>query len=195
MPKNDNIKKKPKKKPAKKQTKAIPKNVKRPERMVKVTLPAVIPGRGVYDPEPPPSIYEIEYEDAMLAVRMEKLAAKGLSNNEIINNLDISRDTFYKRLKNEPYFSYCLNKHRNKAVIDVENSLFKAANGFEYTEQSATPSGKVVTLNKQKTPDTAAIKFFLTNRDPANWKNKVEQTHEVGAGMQAMAFVIKRREE
>lgn len=174
---------------------SLPKHNEKKRKPVIVTLPAVIPGRGPYDPEPPPSVYEIEYEDAMLAVQMEKLAAKGLSNNEIIKAIGISRDTFYKRLREDSYFSYCLMKHRGAAIKTVENSLFKACNGFEYTEQSVTPSGKVVTLKKMKTPDVGGIKFFLTNRDSENWKNKVESTHQVGESMSGMVFSIKRREE
>lgn len=200
MPNEKNIKKKPKKKPAKKvkgnftdPTKK--KRVQRPEKMVQVTLPAVIPGRGVYEPEPPPSIYEITYKDAMLAVEMEKLAAKGLTNDQIIDLLPLSRATFYQRLKDDPYFSYCLGKHRGNPVNEVESALKMAATGFGYEEEHCSANGKVVTLSKFKTPDIAAAKFFLTNRAPNEWKNKVEQTHQVGEGMQAMAFVIKRREE
>lgn len=173
-------------------------NGKRPEKKaktVKVYLPAVIPGRGPNDPEPEPCEHEISYKDALLAVEMEKLAAKGFSNNEIIEKIGISRATFYQRLKEDVYFSYCLNKHRGKAVMDVESALFKNATGYEYKEETATPSGKVVEVYKQKLPETKAIEFFLMNRAPDQWKKKVETTIQAGESMAAMAFVIKRRED
>lgn len=188
MPKGTKIDK-PKKKPGRKKRKKF----EQPK--VKVYLPGVIPGRGPNEEIPPPSEYELDYEDAMLAVKMEKLAAKGLTNDQIIELLPISRDTFYKRLKENPYFSYCLMKHREKAIEDVEYSLYKAANGFEYLEQAATANGRVVNLLKAKTPDVNAIKFFLTNRASEKWKNKVETTHQAGESMGGMVFAIKRREE
>lgn len=193
MAKKPNIKKP--KKPAKKLTSQGVKREVKPKRMVQVTLPALIPGRGVYEPEPPPSIYEIEYKDAMLAVQMEQLAAKGLTNDAIIDALPISRDTFYKRLKEDPYFSYCLNKHRGKAVAMVESALFQNSVGFEFTEQQATASGKVVTVKKMKLPETKAQEFFLINRAADQWKKKVETTIQAGESMGAMIFAIKRREE
>lgn len=202
MPKKPNIppKKGPKKPPKKgkgnKPGKFTKPGSKRNSKKNRVTvyLPAVIPGKGPNE-EAPPTSYELEYKDALLAVEMEKLAAKGLSNNQIIDALPISRDTFYKRLKEDPYFSYCLYKHRGIAVNEVESALKKAAVGFEYLEQHATPSGKVVTILKAKTPDTAAIKFFLTNRNPEEWQNKVESKLVAAQTMESIKFSIKRREE
>jgi hypothetical protein len=162
---------------------------------VKVLLPAVIPGRGAYDPEPPPCEHELSYQDAILAVKMEKLAAEGFNNEEIIDRIGVSRTTFYKRLKEDVYFAYALNKHRGKAVLDAQSALFQNVTGFEYEEEVATPAGKVVSVTKRKLPETKAIEFFLTNRDPENWKKKVETTHQAGETMSGMVFAIKRREE
>lgn len=174
------------------------KNGKRPKKTaqtVKVYLPAIIPGRGPNDPEPEPCEHELSWKDAQLAIEMEKLAAKGLTNDQIIETIGISRTTFYKRLKEDNYFMYCLNKHKGKAVMDVENALFQNATGFEYKEEVATPSGKVVEIYKRKLPETKAIEFFLTNRNAENWKKKVETTMQVGETMTGMTFVIKRRED
>lgn len=170
-----------------------PKKPKKPT--VTVFLPAIIPGRGPNVEEEPPSEYEISYKDAMLAVQLENLASKGFNNDEIINRLGISRTTFYKRLKEDVYFSYCLMKHRGKAITDAENALMQNVTGFEYKEEVATPSGRVVEIYKRKLPETKAIEFFLTNRNAEQWKKKVETTIQPGEGMGAMAFVIKRRED
>jgi hypothetical protein len=181
--KDNNGKKKRRMKPGPKTSKKKP---------VKVWLPAIIPGQE--KPEPP-SEHELSYEDAMLAVKMEKLAAKGLTNDQIIEALPLSRYTFYQRLKEDPYFSYCLMKHRGKAVSDVENALYQNSIGFEYKEEQATASGKVVEVFKRKLPETKAIEFYLTNRDAEHWKKKVETVHSVGQGMSAITFSIKRYEE
>lgn len=181
--------------PAKKNTKNTKKKTrtyKKKATPVKVLLPAIIPGQDVHDP---PSEYELSYEDAMLSVKMEKLAAKGLTNDQIIAALPLSRYTFYQRLKENPYFSYCLMKHRGKAVESVENALYNNAVGFHYEEEQATASGKVVNVQKMKLPETKAQEFYLTNRVPDQWKKKVETTHALGEGMGAITFSIKRYEE
>ncbi len=162
---------------------------------VKVYLPAVIPGRGPTDPEPPPTEHELSWKDAQLAVEMEKLAAKGFTNDEIIDRLGISRGTFYQRIKEDLYFSYALNKHRGKAVFDAENALFQNVIGFDYKEQVATPAGKVVDVTKRKLPETKAIEFFLTNRAQQEWKKKVETTLQAGETMSHVVVAIKRRED
>ena len=155
------------------------------------------------------SEHEISYMDRVLIMDIEKLAAKGFTNDQIIEKLPISRDTFYKRLKSEPYFSYALYKHRGIAVQEVENALFKRSMGYTVQEKvtEAKPvqkivDGKLVTdyelmtakiTEKTVEPDTNAIKFFLSNRNPEQWKMKVEPHQVAGAEMEKITFNIKRR--
>lgn len=176
------------------------------QKKVKVKLPVPIEGT-----KEEPTEHEISYMDRLLIVDIEKLAAKGLTNDQIIDALPISRDTFYKRLKSEPYFSYALYKHRGIAVNEVENALFKRATGYTVQEKvtEAKPVQKLVdgqlqtdyelmtakVIEKTVEPDTNAIKFFLTNRKQDEWKLKVEPHHVAGAEMEKITFNIKRRGE
>jgi len=115
------------------------------EKKVKVLLPSATNPEEMTE-------HEISYMDRLLAIDMEKLASKGFTNDQIIKALPISRDTFYKRLKEDPYFSYVLYKHRGIAVNEVENALYKRSVGFTVHEKvtEAKPvqklvDGKVVT--------------------------------------------------
>lgn len=146
-------------------------------------------------PEEPISPEEISYKESLIAARIEELAAKGLSDTDIIKALDISRTQFYVWLKEKPHFAYSLLKYRELAHVNVENALYNNAIGYVYQEQAATASGKVVTILKQRLPETKAQTFYLTNRRSAQWKNKVEQVHEIGQGLSAITFSIKRYEE
>lgn len=161
----------------------------------KVYYPEVITNPKNGDEEEVISEAELSYKDKLLAVKMEKLAAEGLSNNQIIDKLGISRWTFYHRLKSDPYFSYCLYKHRGIAVEEVESALFNSATGFHYKEQQATAMGDVVTLTKYALPQVSAQKEFLYNRAPDRWKRKVEVTLKGGVDVSQMGVQIRRRGE
>lgn len=158
----------------------------------KIYLPAII--KKQFEDDPAMSADEISYRDLLICVEIEKYAKQGLTNDQIIDRIGISRDTFYRKLKTEPYFSYVLYKHRGIAVGKVENALMLTAEGFEYFEQQATPSGKVVAVLKRAMPNVNAQRFFLTNRAPDEWKNKVESTVQLGQDISAIGVVIKRRE-
>lgn len=207
---SDRKKQKPRKdsgKPGSKAKKINDKARKSKKQTQTVYLPAVI----VKPPEAEPmSEHEISYADALLAVEMEKLAAKGLTNDQIIKEIGISRDTFYRKLKNEPYFSYALFKHRGIAAHNVENSLYKRAVGYSILEKTTEAKpikykdkdgiervsyelmvAKVV--EKTVEPDVAAQKFWLSNRKSDEWKMRVEPAQAVGSDMSQMSFTIKRR--
>jgi hypothetical protein len=155
-----------------------------------VYLPAVIQKPGQEDEM---CEMEIEYKDKLLCADMEKLAAKGLSNNEIIQKLGISRDTFYSKLRSNPYFSYCLYKHRGIAQVEVESALFKSALGFEYKEEQATNKG-VFEVRKVALPNVSAQKEWLYNRASHEWKKKIETTITLASDITQLAFAVKRRE-
>ena len=68
-----------------------------------------------------------------------------------------------------------------KEVSDerVERSLFARANGYEHDEVDIrVVSGEIVQtpIRKYYPPDTTAAIFWLKNRRPDLWRDKVEQT-------------------
>ena len=75
---------------------------------------------------------------------------------------------------------------KGKEVIDfeVENALLKRALGYNYTEKTyetnynETLGRYVKTLTKEVTkqvsPDTTALIFWLKNRKPEKWRDKID---------------------
>ncbi len=184
-----------KKTPIKKESPKKGKKQKPKKKPVKVYYPVIT--QRPEDPEPKEEICEAElsYNNAIFCTKIERLAAKGLNNEEIIKSLGIHRTTFYDKIKSDPYFSYALMKHRNLAIHEVENALFKSCTGFEYTEEQGSPSGIIMEVKKRALPNANSIKFFLSNRRPDEWKMKVEASMEIKADMSLMTFSIKRRSE
>jgi hypothetical protein len=75
---------------------------------------------------------------------------------------------------------------RNDPVSVVKNALFERAKGFEYTAvkpmvvSNGTGLGSDIEYaeyTERVLPDVNAIKFYLTNRDPENWKNQQDVNH------------------
>ena len=162
---------------------------------VKVYYPALVKKEGEETHQEEMCEAELLYEDTLLCSKIERLAAKGLTNDDIIKSVKISRNTFYEKLRTNEYFKYALYKHREMATHEVENALFKKCTGFEYTEEQGSAVGIIMEVKKKALPDTNAIKFFLSNRRSEDWKMKVESTQTSGADMSNMTFTIKRRSE
>lgn len=117
-------------------------------------------------------------------ILIEGWARDGLSEREIAHNIGVTQDTFISWKKKCPEITAYLKKGREVADRIVENSLFKRANGFEYSETTEErvlnpKTGKfemVVTkkVNKVVLPDTTAEIFWLKNRKPDVWRDRRE---------------------
>lgn len=118
---------------------------------------------------------------------VESWTRDGLTDEQIANNLGISKDTFYKYKKEHTDFSDSLK--RGKEIVDyqVENALLKRALGYQYKETTIervynTEKEKyemVVTKEvvKEVQPDTTAQIFWLKNRKPKEWRDKQQIEH------------------
>ena len=109
-------------------------------------------------------------------LKIEGWARDGLTEEQIADNMGISRSTLseWKNL----YSDISDTLKRGKEVVDrmVENALLKRALGYEYEEVSEKFEGGVLTerkvTKKQVAPDTTAQIFWLKNRKPIDWRDK-----------------------
>ncbi len=104
----------------------------------------------------------------------------GASDDNIIHNLGIHKDTFYKYIKEKTEFSDLIKNGRIAIVAQLRSALIKKAMGFEYQEsriieREDPDTGEkirtVETYNKKSLPDVAALNLALKNYDPDNWSN------------------------
>lgn len=122
---------------------------------------------------------------------IEGWARDGLTNKQIAHNMGIGLSTFNKWKDENPVFADYLKKSKDVADRIVENSLFKRANGFEYTETTEervfnpliNKFEMVITkrVNKVVLPDTTAQIFWLKNKKPDVWQDRrqVENTEAI----------------
>ena len=115
---------------------------------------------------------------------LEGWARDGLTDEQIANNIGISRSTLFEWRKNNQDISNALKKGKEIVDIEVENALLKRALGYTYKEvtkeqvKNPTTGNYEMMITKEVTkevqPDTTAQIFWLKNRKPEKWRDKVE---------------------
>lgn len=105
---------------------------------------------------------------------LEGWARDGLTDEQIANNIGISRSTLFEWRKNNQDISNALKKGKEVVDIEVENALLKRALGYNYDEITYENGIETKRVTKQVAPDTTAQIFWLKNRKKAQWRDKIE---------------------
>lgn len=108
---------------------------------------------------------------------LEGWARDGLTEEQIAYNMGISRETLRVWKNKYSVISCTLKKGKEIVDIQVENALLKRALGYVSKEQKVTKDGKIIELEKEIPPDTTAQIFWLKNRKPDKWRDKVENVN------------------
>lgn len=123
------------------------------------------------------------------------LIAQGYSNKDACQKVGIDEATFYRWMNEKSEFCKSVKEAQKQGdlvrINSVEAALLDVARGFEYEEvkteyesQLNQATGKYeptikkqVRTKKRVIPQTEAIKFYLTNKAPEEWKNR--QEHDI----------------
>lgn len=114
---------------------------------------------------------------------LEGWARDGLTDEQIAHNMKINTSTLYNYKKQYLEISEALKKGKEIVDYEVENALLKKALGYTKTlkKQKVTNLGVVVDYKEEVyiSPDTTAMIFWLKNRKPDKWREKVvDNTNE-----------------
>ena len=116
-------------------------------------------------------------------LKLESWARDGLTDAQIASNMGINLCTLYDWKNKYPNISDTLKRGKEIIDIQVENALLKRALGYEYSEDNIEilkdAEGKVINTKikqtvKQVIPDTTAQIFWLKNRRPDKWRDKID---------------------
>ena len=122
-----------------------------------------------------PTKYRPDYHPAWA----EKLAKLGATDEDIAGALDISVATLYNWRNEHPEFLEALKGGKIMADAEVASKLFHRATGYEHPDVDIKViDGQIVItdLVKHYPPDTTAAIFWLKNRRPDLWREKIEET-------------------
>lgn len=112
-------------------------------------------------------------------LKLEGWARDGLTDEQISRNMGIAYSTFREWKKKYSAFSAVLKRTKDVVDREVENALFKRAMGYNYDEVTYERGEEVKRVTKEVAPDTTAQIFWLKNRKPAEWRDKIEQQQTV----------------
>jgi hypothetical protein len=122
-----------------------------------------------------PSAYEPEYHNKVA----HALARAGLSEDVIASEIGISRATMFNWKKKYPDFLNAIMAGKEDADDIVKASLYQRATGYDHKAvkifMPANAKEPVYAPYVEHVPpDVGAIKMWLTNRKPKDWKDKVD---------------------
>lgn len=108
---------------------------------------------------------------------LEGWARDGLTDEQIAHNMGVSRKTLAEWKKKYGDISDTLKRGKEIVDYEVENALLKKALGYTVKEQKLTKDGELIEIEREIPPDTTAQIFWLKNRRPDKWRDKVENVN------------------
>ena len=113
-------------------------------------------------------------------------AREGLTDEQIANNMNISRSTLNEWKKKHSDISDTLKKSKEIVDYEVENALLKRAKGYSYIEVTKEKCLNPLTnkyelmitkeVVKEVAPDVGAAMAWLKNRKPDKWRDKPSES-------------------
>ena len=124
-----------------------------------------------------PSSFKVEYIE-----QAKKLCALGATDKQLADFFGVTEQTLNNWKHDFPAFFESLKEAKSELDNKVERSLYERATGYSHTEDKIfNNNGEplVVPTVKHYAPDTTALIFWLKNRKPEQWRDKVTQEHDI----------------
>ena len=124
-----------------------------------------------------PSSYRAEY-----AQQAVKLCRLGATDKDLATFFDVSEQTLNAWKKAHPAFLESLKEGKAVADAEVAEKLFRRATGYEHKAVKIVADAKTgaehqVEYIERYPPDTTAAIFWLKNRRPDLWRDRIDNTY------------------
>lgn len=136
-----------------------------------------------------PSKYKEEY-----AEQAYNYCLLGAIDEQLASFFDVSVTTINTWKETYPDFLASIKKGKEQADLEVTQSLKKRASGMKLKKQ-AVKEGGIVELEDEIPPDTAAMIFWLKNRQPKIWRDKQETEHSGRVEVTSLGSLIDELSE
>ena len=110
---------------------------------------------------------------------LKMMFQKGCTDLEVAKALRIHQRTLQRWKTDNPDFCRIVRDWKDEADNVIEKSMYERAKGYSHPEEKIFNGlDGIISVDtvKHYPPDTAAGKFWLTNRRPKEWKEKTENT-------------------
>lgn len=136
-----------------------------------------------------PSGYKPEYVE-----QAEKLCKLGATDIELADFFRVERTTIWRWSQQHEEFCNALKVGKTAYDDRVERSLFAKATGYTFdAEKIMQYEGEVIRVpyREHVPPDTTAAIFWLKNRRPDLWRDRVQNEHTGAGGGALVVEVVK----
>jgi hypothetical protein len=113
------------------------------------------------------------------------LCEYGATDKDLATFFRVNRDTINQWQKDYPEFSDTLKRAKTDFDQKVERALYERALGYQHPDtdirlayEDGEPTIIKTALVKHYPPDPTSCIFWLKNRQPTRWRDKVEVKHE-----------------
>lgn len=122
---------------------------------------------------------DLRGEERVEMLRMGQACARAaMTNFEAAQYFGVSEHTFCEWMAKDPEFALCIRMNRQLADERVERALYHRALGYSFRSEEVklNADGSVVRAEviKHIPPDVGAATFWLKNRMPHLWKDKID---------------------
>ena len=136
-----------------------------------------------------PSKYKEEY-----AEQAYNYCLLGAIDEQLASFFDVSVTTINTWKETYPDFLASIKKAKEQADLEVTQSLKKRASGMKLKKQ-VVKDGGIIELEDEIPPDTAAMIFWLKNRQPKIWRDKQETEHSGRVEVTSLGSLIDELSE
>ncbi len=137
-----------------------------------------------------PSEYHKAGGDEKVPAIAKQLTLLGATEEELGKAFGVSRRTITTWEQEHPLFREAILEGREVSDAIVERRLFERATGYSHDEDKIfndNGSPLIVPTTKQYPPDTTAAIFWLKNRRPKQWRDKIEHSGELNINLKTQA--------
>ncbi len=134
-----------------------------------------------------PSSFKPEFAGQAL-----KLAKLGATDSDLADFFGVAEQTVNNWKNAHPEFLESLKAGKGAADAEVAAKLFHRATGYEHEEVHVSNYQGAITLTplvKHYPPDTTAAIFWLKNRRPDLWRDKMEQSTTITADSSVLGLL------
>lgn len=127
--------------------------------------------------------------DPVKCEQAEKLCKLGAKDKELADFFEVSEATLNNWKNQHPEFLEALKRGKEQADAQIAGSLYHRANGYSHPDVHVSNYQGQVTLTpiiKHYPPDPTSMIFWLKNRRPDLWRDRIEHTGKDGGPIQSV---------
>ena len=123
-------------------------------------------------------------KDTIPRRQLSYLYRHGATDKQVAEFYGITEATLTNWKKKDPEFFASLNDWKKQADKDIERSLYERAKGYTHPETKPQwvndkEGGRweYAEFNRHYPPDPTSMIFWLKNRQPSKWRDKLDHEH------------------